>query len=290
VYYGAFVQQGDNYMTYEAKDIFYGIKQGIMDFSGHIMRFEYPEEVPHPEYLTTSSIAFALAKIGFDHQPSFSVKCEELTRRVWNGSTFKWFMHTSRSLPSDPTKTAVLKNRQRDSNKRKGQIDITLSNADKHPFAIVETKGELIFQYDEALTLYKTSLGEMEKDLVRNAEYVLETGPKGGVQYSAFTFYLKDKSSVLEADAPAYIKQRKTFFTKFLTNLNLNSTIKTHVHIGTFSKELYQSREDALEPNHHGAPAQDMYPAWHIAYGIISFYVVGNNITDTNGLSTMATE
>jgi len=87
----------------------------------------------------------------------------------------------------------------------------------------------------------------------------------------------------------AYIAEMKKFFTDFVTNLGLDSKIKTHVHIGTFNKELYPNHEAAIEQDDHGAPAQDMHPAWHIAYGIISFYLIGSNITDTKGLSTATT-
>ena len=266
-------------MAYEVQDLLEGIQKGSKEFSSHPIRIEHPEEVPHPEYLTTSSIAFTLAEIGFqNHENPFTVKCEENTRRVWNGSLVSWLVRTSRSTTKNPFKKSLLKNRQRDSKERPGNIDITLLKPDGFPFAIIETKGMLSFKQDGEL--YVASVSEVKKDLVRNAEYILNTGRRQGVQYSAFTFYAKDPSSVLQADARGFIQKMERYFHKFVGNLKLHPSVKVHVHIGTFDSHLYATREDAMELDQHGAPAQDMQPAWHTIFGVISLYLVGGNISD----------
>jgi len=270
-------------MAYEVSDLLEGIKQGIRDLRHQVIRLENPEEVPMPEYLTTSTIAFSLAHVGRAYQPStFSVRCEELTRKVWNGSLFSWLVRSSRAAQRNPLRRNHIRNRQRDSKKRPGKIDITLLKEDGFAFAIVETKGELTFT--KSGKLYAGSAGEIEKDLVRNAEYLRDTGRRQGVQYSAFTFYTKDPSSVIEADAPAFISKMQAFFERQIKDMRLHHSIKSHVHIATFDKFLYADRAAALEATEQGAPSYVMDPAWHTVYGVISFCLVGDNITDHNAL------
>jgi hypothetical protein len=276
-------------MAYEARDLFDGIQKGILDLKKQDMDFAHHQYVPKPEYLTTASIAFALNQVGLQHRPDgFNVRCEELTRRVWNGSLFSWLVKRSRAAQGDPQKRYRLRSRQRESGERKGEIDITLLKEDGFAFAIVETKG--ILRFTQTGELYSGSAGEVEDDLKRNAEYILKTGHRQGVQYSAFTFYAADPASVIEADAAPFRKKMEKHFQDFLTKLNLSPSIKTHVYIGTFDKFLYEDEGAARELTANGAPSQDMDQAWHTVYGIISLYLEGNNIIDTKGLPTTLDE
>jgi hypothetical protein len=271
-------------MPYEATDLFKAIQKGINDFSHHVIRRDYRQALPEPEYLTTSSIAFSLAETGQQHPLNrYMVKCEDQTGEIWRSSLLYWFFKRSKLAQAVRKRKARWAHRQRDVSKRGGNIDIALYDNYDIPFAIIETKGLLKFTANDEL--YAGSRGEIDKDLLRNAEYILRTGRLRGIQYSAFTFYLTDPHSVLTSEGKAFRLKRQKYFQALVAKMNLHHDIRTHVHIGTFDDNLYESRETAMEPNHHDAPAHEWDPAWHTAYGIISLYRVGDNITDAMNLA-----
>jgi hypothetical protein len=274
-------------MAYEATDLFEAIRTGIEDFSGNPIREEHREEVPHPEYLTTSAIAFSLAAEGQSSPGNrFTVKCEDLTSKVWNLSLLTSLFKRKKTLRAIKRRKARIKQRQRDSSERKGNIDITLYNAHELPFALIETKGKLTFTAENQL--YAGSRKEFIKDLKRNAEYLTRTGGIWGIQYGAFTFYLKDATSVLKSEGASFQQKMTSYFEDLVKGMELHRSIRTHVHIATFDDGLYNTHQEAMEGDEHGAPAQEMYPAWHTLYGIISLYRVGDKISDNRQLAPPA--
>lgn len=271
-------------MAYEATDLFEAIRKGIQEFSGNPIREEHREEMPHPEYLTTSAIAFSLAKEGQSNPGNrFTLKCEDLTSKVWNLSLLTSLFKRKKTQRAIKRRKARREKRQRDSHERKGNIDITLYNAHELPFALIETKGKLTFTADNQL--YVSSRKEFTKDLKRNAEYLTRTGGIWGIQYAAFTFYLTDTKSVLKSEGANVQQKMQTYFEGLVAELDLHSSIRTHVHIATFDDGLYATHQEATEADEEEAPPHEMYPAWHTLYGIISLYRVGDKISDSKQLA-----
>ena len=163
---------------------------------------------------------------------------------------------------------------------RKGNVDISLfsGSAFELPFGVIENKG--VLRFNKLGDLYVGSRAEVEKDLRRNAEFVLHSAATGGVEYSAFTFYLEDDSSALEDQAREYRAGMRDYFEKEVQALGLDASLRANVWIDTLDHDLYESDEKARETDEHGAPAIDMHPPWHLVFGVISIYRVGRNVTD----------
>lgn len=149
------------------------------------------------------------------------------------------------------------------------------------PFAVIENKGLLHFTSDG--NLYAGSRTEIVKDLKRNAAFVRGMAVVGGVQYSAFTFYLRDKLSVTTHDGLAFRAQMRRYFQRLIGELALGD-LRAHVHIDSFDEDLYESADAAMAPEDSGAPANDMFPAWSLLYGVISIYREGDRVLDAQRL------
>jgi len=243
-------------------------------------------EDPRPEYLTTAAICFSLCDFAEAHAGcrGMRIRSEEMTSDVWGKGLVRSLMRKSSRKAKLRSKAKRRRGkRQRDST-RTGNVDITLFSGEsfEHPFAVIENKGLLHFTRDGSL--YAGSRAEVVKDLSRNAEFVLRLGSAAGVQYSAFTFYVRDKTSVIRTDAEAFKQRTTTRLIETVQALNLDANLRSNVLLRTFDDNLYESEEAARAPDDLGAPAHDMDPAWHLLYGIISIYRVGDEVVDEQRL------
>lgn len=221
-----------------------------------------------PEYLTTASICYAFS----DYIQSkgiigdLVVRAEELTRNIW----------TKTQLPLFLTRVLKRADLKKDSDCRMGSVDITLA-VNNHgletTFAVIENKGFLVFT--ENGELYSGSRNEFEKDLIRNIEFLSEIQKNKGIEYSAFTFYLRDKKSFLKEDGEKYCQQKKAYFeneVKLMLKDCLSNLI-VNVEIDSLDDGLFDSYESANEyDDESGQTTLDRDGKWHIVYGVISIY------------------
>jgi hypothetical protein len=264
-------------MEFEASDLLDAIATGIKSVLPRTMELTGERgEDPRPEYLTTASVCFSLCDFARDRglQGVLRIRCEEKTSDVWGKGFVRWILDRLRS-GMKPGKLTDF---------RDGNVDITLLSGHgfESPFAVIENKGLLHFTAEGQL--YAGSRSEVIKDLKRNAAFVSGMAAAGGVQYSAFTFYLRDRVSVTRQDGDAVKARMRRYFQGLLEELGLGVGLRTHVRIEDFDDDLYESPEDALAPEDSGAPASDMYPAWSLLYGVISIYRAGTVVLDVRKL------
>lgn len=239
-------------------------------------------EVPRPEYLTTAAVSLELSNFAKDYGPlELKIRCEEQTKVIWGKLRAHSLLH-QRQASDRQSWVNKLQSMFRDASRR-GNIDIALFHGSfEKPIAVIENKG--LLHFTDAGELYASSRVELKKDLDRNVEFVREQGPAGGVEYSAFTFYMKDAGSVTRADADSFLAGKKTYFEDYVRGMALPPNLRVNVVVHSFDDNLYLSNEAALEPDESGAPACDLDPAWHLAYGIISIYREGESIVNTQAL------
>lgn len=271
--------------TIEATDLRDAIAKGVKSMVPLAIQLTSERgEAPRPEYLTTAAVSLELGAFAerFDSL-ELKIRCEEQTKVIW-GKLRAHGLLGQRTATGRKSWLSKLVSMLRDAS-RKGNVDITLfrDGSFEKPILVVENKGLLHFMDNGELRAGSRS--ELKKDLDRNAEFVTEQGPAGGIEYSAFTFYLKDADSVTRADADNFLAAKRTYFEDYVRSIALPSHLRINVVVRSFDDNLYESKEAALEPGESGAPASDLDPAWHLAYGIISIYREGATIGDTRGLS-----
>lgn len=213
------------------------------------------------------------------------IRAEEMTSAVWaKTSVLRLLRQRGQGARAQRRNKKRATVRQRNST-RNGNVDITLFDGVgfEHPFAIVENKGMLTFTKAGELSI--GSKNEVEKDIKRNFEFVLRNGAEGGVQYGAFTFYLRDTCSTLKEHGKAYCKERREYFEKYLCSLHLHPDIRVNVLVDTLDANLYATEADArLKDFEEGPEAHETDPAWHLVYGVISLYRIGTHILDSLSL------
>lgn len=276
-------------MAIEAKHLRAAIAKGVKSIVYRSMRLTGERgEDPRPEYLTTAAICFSLCDFADEQrqQQAIRIRAEEMTSAVWAKSNFRRLVKQQgqglRARRRSKKRAAV---RQRDST-RSGNVDITLldGTALEHPFAVVENKGLLTFTKTDELGA--GSKAEFEKDIKRNFEFVLRNGASGGVQFGAFTFYLRDTRSVLQDDGKAFCKGKQDYLARYLRSLDLHPDVRVNVLVDTLDDNLYATEADARERQWDDGPeAVEMDPPWHLAFGVISLYRVGDHVSDTLELS-----
>jgi hypothetical protein len=287
-------------MKIKASDLRDAIGIGVSSVQSRLMQLTKDRgEAPHPEYLTTTTVGLHLCSHFDDRQLNLVVRFEEPTGAIWRAGEVRALLNRKASAEKEHVRElrAQVRNltrrgsfgwrkrlananrRLRDAD-RAGNIDIAIFKGDgfEHPFAIVENKGVLTFADNGHL--YVASKAELDKDIKRNAHYVSKHSAAGGIQFSAFTFYLKDKGSVTEADAQAYRSRMRKYFSDHLETLNLDGRIQSDVMIETWDHELAKSHQHAQELDKVGE-----LNTWHIAYGVITLYVAGDDIGDELRLS-----
>gem|GEM_PF-2872054 len=242
-------------------------------------------EEPRPEYLTTAAVSLELCDFTETYWPlELKIRCEEQTKSIWGKERTYGLL---RRVAPDLRKgwLGALKSMLRNAS-RNGNVDITLfrHGAFEKAVAVIENKG--LLDFTDSGQLYAGSLKELKKDLDRNAEFVMQQGPAGGIEYSAFTFFLKDGGSVTRADADGFLAAKKTFFEDYVRGMDLEPHLRVNVLISSFDDGLYATEAAAAERDESGAPAVDMHPAWHLAYGVISIYREGVTIVDRKALHT----
>ena len=264
-------------MKFEASDLLDAIANGVKSVLPRTMELTGERgEDPRPEYLTTASVCFSLCDFARERglQGLLRIRCEEKTSDVWGKGLVRWLLQKLQS-GNKPGKEADF---------RDGNVDITLLSGRgfESPFAVIENKGLLHFTSEGHL--YAGSRSEVVKDLKRNAAFVTGMAVAGGVQYSAFTFYLRDKLSVTKHDGRAFRAQMRRYFQRLVGELALGENLHANVHIEAFDEDLYESAEAALASEDSGAPANDMFPAWSLLYGVISIYREGDHVLDARRL------
>lgn len=275
-------------MTIEAQDLRNAIATGIKSMGYRsIQLIGNRGDDPRPEYLTTASICFSLCDFAERRPPSqeIHIRAEEMTSAVWAKTNVLQLLKRrgqgARAQRRSKKRAAI---RQRNST-RNGNVDITLFEGAgfEQPFAVVENKGMLTFT--KLGELGAGSKSEVEKDIKRNFEFVLRNGAQGGVQYGAFTFYLRDADSTLTAQGKAYCKEKREYFEKYLQTLDLHPDVRINVLVDTLDANLYETDADARVKDFEDGPeAHDMDPAWHLVYGVISLYRIGASISDSSNL------
>lgn len=275
--------------TIEATDLRDAISRGI----GRLQRLAMcltseRGEVPRPEYLTTTAVSLELCEFTETYSPlELKIRCEEQTKSIWGKERAHGLL---RRVAPDRRKNwfGALKSMLRNAS-RNGNVDITLfrNSAFEKAVAVIENKG--LLHFTDSGQLYSSSRQELKKDLDRNAEFVARQGPTGGIEYSAFTFFLKDEGSVTCTDADGFLATKKTFFEDYVRDMGLDPHLRFNVLISSFDDYLYATEAAAAEPDESGAPAFDLHPAWHIAYGVISIYREGVTIVDRKSLYTKST-
>lgn len=253
-------------MQIEVADLKATIISGLKKawYNNFVMTGERNEDIT-PEYLTTAAVCYAFCnhidKNGLNGQ--LVIRSEEMTSVLWAKALIRVFLKVGSKLGL-----------KRDSDLREGNVDISIStkgNGFEQTFAVIENKGFLSFT--QSGELYKGSRVELEKDLKRNAEFVAEASAHGGVEYSAFTFYLRDNQSVLKAEGKKFCQDKEKYF-KSLTESTLNhsSLFSVDVEVKTLEDNLFVSAHAANHRDEHGCPAYMAEGTWHIAYGVISIY------------------
>jgi hypothetical protein len=173
-------------------------------------------EVPRPEYLTTAAVSLELSNFAKDYGPlELKIRCEEQTKVIW-GKLRAHGLLRQRLASDRQSWVSKLQSMFRDASRR-GNIDI----------AVIENKG--LLQFTDAGELYAGSRVELKKDQDRNVEFVMEQGPAGGVEYSAFTFYMKDVDSVTRADADSFLAGKQTYFEDYVRGMALPSHLRVNV-------------------------------------------------------------
>lgn len=262
-----------------------------------LMTGEQGEQI-HPEYLTTSSVCFAFVEhiLANDLLDELVVRAEEQTKVLWRKA--KLPRRIARSFKRKPKRALVRvrsehlakhartircerwRETTRKDVSRRGNVDIAIfrKNGYEPLFAVIENKGFLSFTNDGLL--YAESLKEVTKDLVRNAEFLATAGPLGGVEYTAFTFYLRDNESVLTGFADAFCRRMEVIFRSLATRIvNPTPHQLIDVHVETVDSNLFGSDKEARMPDENGIPAHEIEGTWHIACGIISIYTPSLVIT-----------
>jgi len=272
-------------MKLEATDLRNEIATGMCSLVDRFVQmFGERGETLRPEYLTTASICFSLCDFAARHNLHLKIRSEEKTSDVWAKGLVKSLISRRDRDLKQKKRLKHRKSLQQRNSSRNGNVDITLLTGQsfEHPFAVIENKGMLNFT--NGGSLYAGSRAEVEKDLRRNAEFVLRLGSYGGVQYAAFTFYLRDSDSALTDQGMAFAKEKRCYFERLLQSLNLHPNLRTNVSVKTLDDDLYASEEEARHTDENGAPAIDMHPPWHLLYGIISIYREGDQVIDARRL------
>jgi len=259
-------------MPIEVVDIHNAIVKGLrVAWLNHFLMTDERDEDIKPEYLTTAAVCYAFSDFISNNSMNglMTVRAEEKTRSLWIKTLFPLFMRIGNrfGLRSD--------------SERKGNVDISLArkgvNLLETPFGVIENKGFLLFTKDNEL--YAESMAEVKKDLKRNIEFVSYSNDEG-MEYSGFTFYLRDKNSVLESEGDNYIQCKKIYFEEVCQKLLSNCTgLNFEVEIDSLESNLFDSKTAAEEPDENGCPAYTAEGTWNILYGVISIYRTGNTVT-----------
>jgi len=231
----------------------------------HFILTDQRDENIRPEYLTTAAIcdAFSCFIVEEEFAGRLVVRSEEMTRRIESKSFLFEFFSRKNGRRGRP-----------DSLIRKGNVDISLATREsglESTFGVIENKGFLSFRQDGEL--YKGSRRELEKDLRRNAEFVGDSVGDSGIEYSAFTFYMRDSASVLKADSKKFCNAKKFYFESVAKELlGSSSHALLLVEVNTLDENLFCSDDEANEVSEDGSPSYVSAGTWHIAYGFVCIY------------------
>ncbi len=252
-------------MKIDAVDIHQTIVTGLKNsWVNHFLMTDERNEDIKPEYLTTASVCYALTDFISNKSLSgiITVRAEQQTGLLWRKKFLPVFMKFKSWLGL-----------KIESN-RKGNVDISLAikkaSMLDSPFGVIENRGFLIFTEDNEL--YKNSMNEVKKDLVRNIEFVRCVNDHG-IEYSGFTFYLRDKNSVLISQGDDFCRNKKLYFEKICKNLMPKThTMNLEIEIGTLEANLFETDSEANALDENNCPIYLSEGTWHIIYGVISIF------------------
>lgn len=270
-------------MQIDVVDIQNTIVKGLKNsWLNHFLMTDERDEDIKPEYLTSASVCYAFSDYisANSLNGQMTVRAEEQTDLLWRKTLLPMFMSIGNKLglKSDSS--------------RKGNVDISLAVKGagilELPFGVIENKGFLCFT--QSNELYSGSMKEVKKDLERNIEFV--SGQNGqGIEYSGFTFYLRDKESVLTSRGVDFCQSQKCYFENICRSLLSNcQALSFEVEIGTLEKNLFNSDNEANDLDENGCPAYIAEGTWHVLYGVISIYRVGKTVTHKKSFNTDALE
>jgi hypothetical protein len=243
-----------------------GLKKAWLN---HFAMTDERDEDIRPEYLTTASVCYALLEFvdKLKIKGRMVIRAEEQTRSLWGKICLPRFLHigSRQGLKSE--------------SRRKGNVDISFAAKRagvEEPLGVVENKGFVLFTSSNIL--YASSMKELKKDIERNIEFV--SGSDGqGIEYSAFTFYLRDKKSILESHGRDYRDCKKAYFSCLCKEIvSCYGDLHFHVDIDILESNLFSSKKEAEAIDEHGCPACTAEGTWNILYGIISIYRFGNTL------------
>jgi hypothetical protein len=245
----------------EAAEIRDAVRAGLYRaWHNHFVMTDEIDEDIVPEYLTTAAVCYALADHikGHGLRGLVTVRAEELTRLLWGKFQLPAFLGGKR------------KSDLKANSDRPGNVDISM--------AIKRS------EFGENGDLYKHSRGEIKKDLLRNTEFIVGHAGRG-VEYSAFTFYLRDVQSVLKSDGDDYRRRMSAFFQNEAESIiGPQPGLSVVAEVGSLSENLFATNEAAMAPDENGAPAVEMQGHSHIAYGIISIFKPGEIVVNEGKL------
>lgn len=276
-------------MPIEARHLRNAIAKGIKSIVRHSTQLTGERgEDPRPEYLTTAAICFSLCEFADEQRQhhAIRIRAEEMTSTVWAKTRFRSLVNGRRRRPRARNRVKNKAPRRQKDSTRSGNVDITLLDGTnlEHPFAVVENKG--LLKFTKADELASGSKAEFDKDIKRILEFVLRNGSDGGVQYGASTFYLRDTESVLHEHGKSFCQGKQNYLTKYTRSLGLHRDVHVNVLVDTLDHNLYETDAAAREREWDGGPeAVEMDPPWHLAFGVISVYRVGDHVADTLQLS-----
>ena len=268
-------------MQIDVVDIHNTIIKGLKNaWLNHFLMTDERDEDVKPEYLTTASVCYSFSNYISSNKLNgrMAIRAEEQTDLLWRKTLLPIFMRVGNRLGL-----------KLDSS-RKGNVDISLAAKGvgilETPFGVIENKGFLLFTQNN--NIYVGSMKEVTKDLERNIEFV--AGSNGqGIEYSGFTFYLRDKNSVLHSEGDNYCQCKKLYFEDICKDLiSCYKGLNFNVEINSLESNLFNTKSEAEAPDEYGCPAHTAEGTWNIVYGIISIYRIGNTVTHNKSFNTDA--
>ena len=292
-------------MSMEAAWLHDSIVRGVRDLSSHTNWIRPgPAKAPHPEYLTTASIAFRLSDEACKGGLELEVACEEQTKTVWNlgalspwfrqaRERFEYFLAHRRGTLSDEQKAAgppaAAQRVHQPPDMRNGRVDLAVYQTSEgfgQPIAVVENKG--VLRFTETRELYKAAAAELAKDVTRNLKFVQENGVLGGTQLASFTFYVEDSESSTADEALRRCGKLREAIEQKVLSVAGSTQLHYVVEVGTWDSNLAKRAAPAASPptrvkdllDDDSADQEPPEEYWHVAYGVVTVYRTGAGLTD----------
>lgn len=242
------------------KEIEEKIIEGLKSTYQDLLKFNKEQNsIIKPEYIITVNIAQKISDINSSNNPDdypIRIKLEERARKflslckVYDLATDfnelftmnKWRILESNIIP-----------------KSKQRLDIAIYNKKDEPISVIEVK---------KFTEYPTLL---LKDINRNLNFLGWYNSKlyDSLLKTAFiVFLINDKDSVRDTEINTRKSQIKSNYDSFISNLNIDQSIKVEINVETLSESLLNQTDNSLPDDFQ----QDKFEKrHHFLYVIIKF-------------------